>query len=65
MMGGARREGLREGLREGMREGRREGSNERALSIARNLLKTSLPIEQIVTTTGLTREEVEALRAQN
>jgi hypothetical protein len=29
--------------------------------IARNLLKTNLPIEQIVTATGLTREEIESL----
>ena len=33
--------------------------------IARNLLKINLPIEQIITVTGLTREEVESLRIAN
>ena len=37
------------------------GSRERALSIARNLLGMNMPLDQIVTATGLTREEVENL----
>jgi len=40
---------------------RQEGRAEERKSIARNLLKTNLPIEQIVTATGLTREEIESL----
>ena len=32
--------------------------------IARNLLKTNLPLEQIATATGLTTEVVESLRKE-
>ena len=36
---------------------------ERSIEIAKNLLGMNLPIDQIVTATGLTREEVENLYA--
>lgn len=42
--------------------GRAEGRMERSIEIARNLLKVGLPIDQIVTVTGLTQAEVEKLR---
>ncbi len=38
------------------------GEQRRAMAIARNLLGINLPIDQIVATTGLTREEVARLR---
>jgi predicted transposase/invertase (TIGR01784 family) len=41
------------------------GGKKKALVIARNLLKMNLPFEQIVSATGLTFEEVEALRNAN
>jgi predicted transposase/invertase (TIGR01784 family) len=41
--------------------GRREGRQEGAFAIARNLLGMNMPLDQIVTATGLTREEVEKL----
>jgi predicted transposase/invertase (TIGR01784 family) len=41
----------------GEQRGRREG----AFAIARNLLGMNMPLDQIVTATGLTREEVENL----
>jgi predicted transposase/invertase (TIGR01784 family) len=41
---------------------RRDGSNERAVTIARNALKKSMPISDIADITGLTREEIEALK---
>ena len=44
--------------------GRQEGRLEEKLEIARNLLKINLPLEQIVTATGLTREEVERLHPE-
>ncbi len=40
------------------------GRVERSFEIARNLLKISLPLEQISIVTGLTREEVENLREE-
>jgi predicted transposase YdaD len=39
----------------------RAALKKQAIEIAKNLLSISLPIEQIVKATGLTREEVEAL----
>jgi len=36
---------------------------QQAISIARNLLKMNLPTEQIITATGLTKEEVESMMA--
>ena len=36
--------------------------DEKAMEIARNLLKMGMPVEQIVAATGLTSEEVDALR---
>ncbi len=44
------------------RRGRHEGEATKAFEIARNLLRTSLPIDQIVLATGLTRNEVENLK---
>ena len=41
----------------------RHAKNEEKTDIARNLMKMNMPIEQISTATGLTRAEVEALRA--
>ena len=44
--------------------GVRKGIEQRNIEIARNLLRINLAIDQIVTATGLTREEVERLRAE-
>ena len=46
------------GKAEGLAEGRATG----LADVARNLLKMNMPLEQIITATGLTRAEVEALR---
>ena len=54
----AREQGARE-------EGRSEGETSRALAIAKNLLKMGMPIDKVVMTTGLTREEVEGLHNAN
>ena len=43
-------------------EGRVEGRAERDIEIARNLLAMSLPLDQIMKATGLTRDEIEGLR---
>jgi predicted transposase/invertase (TIGR01784 family) len=42
--------------------GRAEGRLEGSLAIARNLLSLDIPIDKIITATGLTREEVENLK---
>ena len=51
----------REGLAEGRSAGLAEGSHQKALETAKNLLEIGLSIENIVKTTGLSREEIEKL----
>jgi hypothetical protein len=41
---------------------RDEGETAKAIAIAKNLLGMDIPLEKIVEATGLTREEIEALR---
>ena len=41
--------------------GELRGELRRAFTIARNLLGMNMPLDQIVTATGLTRDEVESL----
>ena len=47
---------------EGRAEGRTEGRAESLIEFARKMLADGEPIEKIIRYTGLTREEVEALR---
>jgi predicted transposase/invertase (TIGR01784 family) len=47
---------------EGKAEGKSEGRTEERIEIARKLLETNMPTAQIVTITGITQEELEALR---
>ena len=56
-------EGRKKGLAEGRKEGREEGRKEAALNIALNLLKIGIPIEDIMQTTGLTKEEIHTLKS--
>jgi predicted transposase/invertase (TIGR01784 family) len=42
----------------GIQIGERQGEQRKAFAIARNLLGMNMPLDQIVTVTGLTREEV-------
>jgi predicted transposase/invertase (TIGR01784 family) len=67
MMGGAKKEGIMEGIKEGTIKGRKEGLKEGEAKakkeFALNLLKNNLSIEKIIEYTGLTREEIENLKA--
>jgi predicted transposase/invertase (TIGR01784 family) len=56
-----RKEGMKEGMQEGMKEGVKEGAQKKAFAIARNLLGMNMPLDQILTATDLTREELENL----
>ena len=47
---------------EAKEEGRTEGETAKALVIAKNMLLKNFPLNEIVILTGLTHEEVEALR---
>jgi predicted transposase/invertase (TIGR01784 family) len=57
--------GRLEGRTEGLAKGRLEGRTEGIIEVARNLLKMSIPIEQILTATQLTQSELESLIIQN
>jgi predicted transposase/invertase (TIGR01784 family) len=54
----------KEGLNEGLKEGRREGLDEGRRDFAKKLLKRNRPVGEIVEDTGLSREKIEALRAE-
>jgi predicted transposase/invertase (TIGR01784 family) len=58
-------EGRAEGKVEGKAEGRLEGEKKGRIKVARKLLAMKLPLEQIVTATGLSGEEIRNLRTEN
>ena len=57
--------GMQEGMRKGIQEGIQQGISERNIEIAKNLVKLGMTLQQIVTATGLTKEEVEKLHMQH
>ena len=56
--------GIQTGIQTGIQKGRQEGSKKQATATALEMLKDNMPIPQIVKYTGLSREELEALRPQ-
>ena len=56
------RRGLREGKAEGLAEGKAEGLAEGKAEVAKALLGIGMPVEQIVSVTGLTAEQVMVLK---
>ena len=63
MLEGAREEARKEGLKEGLKEGKIEGIREAKLETAKNLLTIGLPLDQIVSVTGLSKEEINSLKS--
>ena len=57
-----RDQGYRDGLSQGKAEGRTEGKSERNIEIAKNLLKNKVDISIIVSSTGLSEEEINSLK---
>ena len=55
-------QGKVEGREEGRAEGKTEGINERNLEIAKNLLENKVDISIIVSSTGLTEDEISSLK---
>ncbi|MBX6396615.1 MAG: Rpn family recombination-promoting nuclease/putative transposase, partial [Alicyclobacillaceae bacterium] len=53
-----------EGRKEGREEGRKEGDRNARKEVAKKLLQMGLTIEQVVESTSLSREEVEAIRKE-
>ena len=56
-----RREKARRDIAAEMRWARQQGEKEKALLVAQNAIKMGLPIDDIITLTGLTREEIESI----
>lgn len=61
---GAKQEGLKEGLKEGLEKGLEKGARKAQLKIARNMLRSDLPVETIAAYTGLSLAEIDALREE-
>ena len=51
-----------EGKEEGIIEGEERGIRKRNIEVAKNLLKSNIPVEVIAQSTGLSVEEVDKLR---
>ena len=58
----AQDEGFKHGEAKGRAIGRAEGKNERNIEIAKNLLQKKMSIDDIADVTGLSPEEIEALK---
>ena len=52
---------LEAGVEEGIEKGIEKGKEQQRKEIAKKLLKIRIPIEQIIETTGLTKQEIEEL----
>ncbi|MBE6161085.1 MAG: Rpn family recombination-promoting nuclease/putative transposase [Firmicutes bacterium] len=53
-----------EGIEEGLEQGIEQGHNEATIEIAKNMLKLSIPIEQIIEATKLPLEEIEKIKEE-
>ena len=62
LLGEARDQGLAEGLAEGEALGLEKGEKNKAIEIAKNLLDLNISISDIIKATGLTEEEILALK---
>ena len=60
MLEGAKQAGVKEGMKEGMKEGIKEGIKE----VAKNMLALNLDTATIAKATGLTEQEIDALRSE-
>ena len=58
----ARRAGFQQGMTQGIRQGEARGSHQKALETARILKQLGDSITKIVQVTGLSKEEVEAIK---
>ena len=54
----------REKFEEGRQEGRTEGESKKAIEVAKNMLRESLPIDMISRISGLSTSEVNALKVR-
>ena len=55
-------EGIEQGIEQGIAQGLSKGAHQKAIETAGNLLIMGLSIENVVKATGLTSQEVEAIK---
>lgn len=55
-------QGIKQGIEKGKQLGLEEGERKKALEVAKGLLKAGIGVEVIIETTGLTKEEILALK---
>lgn len=60
----AKVEGFNEGMEKGIEKGIEKGEDRKAIKVAKNLLKNNIDINIIVSSTGLSLEEIEKLRKE-
>jgi len=58
----AKAAGMKKGMERGMKKGIKQGKAERELEIARQMLQSGMPLEQIQRWTGLSLEELKAIQ---
>ena len=56
------KEGIEQGKKQGIEEGKSEGKKEEAIEIAKEMLKLELPINIIIKSTKLKKEEIEEIK---
>ncbi len=54
--------GIEKGIEQGIEQGRTEGSHSHAIEVARKMIQHNVPIEDIILFSGLSKEEIEALK---
>ena len=57
-------EGMEEGIARGMEEGIAKGELQKSLSIAKNLLKMGMTIQQVADATGISEEEIKQINSK-
>jgi predicted transposase/invertase (TIGR01784 family) len=55
-------QGIKQGIEKGKQLGLAEGERKKSLEVAKGLLKAGIAVEVIIKTTGLTKEEILALK---
>jgi predicted transposase YdaD len=55
------KQGLQKGIKQGIKRGIDQGAQDKAIEVARNLLKTSLTLQQISDTTGLPLDKIKGI----
>ena len=51
-----------EGIEKGIAQGRAEGSHKHAIEVAQRMIQHNVPIDEIILFSGLSKEEIEALK---